>query len=358
MVIAEVALIPARRTIAVCLWPLLALCLSVILPPRAGAEDAEDPQSFWRPASPSKPTPDREDDRPPVDAPATENKAPVWLPRRPGGAIQRAGTIETDRGPILTAPKEQELKPKWLPRATGGNEDLPSPRRLPEAPAAPLTEEQAVLLGAARNAASRRQWDQAIQRYEEYFRRFGTGQLDVRREYAGILVQAGRTRQALEVYQQLLVRDQGDEQLRLVAADVAILHKDYKLAVALLLPVVQRQPNNVEAANRLTRAFLFDDDFPRAWQVFEQHLAKLRPGDETTPRTFPALLVDLERSADAIAFLRPILEKKPLTPNCWRPRSAPSLGSKIGPMPWKRCTRWRAAARRRRAFVRSWATRC
>jgi tetratricopeptide (TPR) repeat protein len=200
---------------------------------------------------------------------------------------------------------------------------MPPPRRLPTPEGAPqpaphnppstipLGEEASILLGAARNAAARRQWDQAIPRYEEYFRRFRDERLEVRREYAGILVQAGRTRQALQEYQQLLARHPDDAALALVAADIAILTRDYQQAIALLSPIVQKEPGNVEAANRLARALLFEGDFPRALQVVDQHLANLRPGEARVPRTFPALLVDMERSTEALAFVRPMLDSRP-----------------------------------------------
>jgi tetratricopeptide (TPR) repeat protein len=200
---------------------------------------------------------------------------------------------------------------------------MPPPRRLPTPESAPppaqpnppstipLSEEVSILLGAARNAAARRQWDQAIPRYEEYFRRFRDERLEVRREYAGILVQAGRTRQALQEYQQLLARHPDDRALALVAADIAILTRDYQQAIALLSPIVQKEPGNVEAANRLARVLLFEGDFPRALPVVDQHLANLRPGESRVPRTFPALLVDMERSAEALTFVRPMLDSHP-----------------------------------------------
>jgi predicted Zn-dependent protease len=175
----------------------------------------------------------------------------------------------------------------------------------------PNDEERAVLLGAARTAAARQQWDVAVTRYEEYFRRFGNKDLAIRKEYAGILVRAGKARQAFQEYQQLLAQTPNDQALRLLAADVAVISKEYKAAINLLLPLVQQDPKNAEAAVRLAQAYLFDDDVNLALETFDRYLTPLRPDDERTPRLLPALLVDLERSADALTLLKPMLERRP-----------------------------------------------
>jgi tetratricopeptide (TPR) repeat protein len=189
-------------------------------------------------------------------------------------------------------------------------EEAPPPRRLNPATANPGVD-RAVLLGAARNAVRLKNWEAALSRFEEYFRRFGRDEIDVRKEYAGVLVQAGRLPQAVEEYQDLQKRFPEDAEVRTALADLAVRVKDYRRAIGLLGQAIQRDPGNVEMATRLARAHVFQDDFPRAVQVFDQYLARLRPGDERVPDAFPALLVDLERPADALTFLGPLLAKRP-----------------------------------------------
>jgi predicted Zn-dependent protease len=171
--------------------------------------------------------------------------------------------------------------------------------------------DRAVLLGAARNAVRMRNWESAVARFEEFFRRFGRDEADLRKEYAGVLVQAGRLPQAIGEYQDLLNRFPHDAEVRTALADLAVRVKDYRRAVGLLGPSLQREPGNLELATRLARAYVFEDDFPRAVQIYAQYLARLRPGEDRVPDALAALLVDLERPAEAIAFLQPQLAKRP-----------------------------------------------
>jgi predicted Zn-dependent protease len=197
-------------------------------------------------------------------------------------------------------------------------QELPPPR--PAAPAAAATAaparpdgDGALLLGAARNAVRLRNWDAALTRFEDYFRGHGED-TELRKEYLGVLVQAGRLQDALRAYQELLARFPGDADLRAAYADLAVRLRDYRQAVDLLAPALRHDPGNRELATRLARAYVFEDEFPRALEVFDRHLAALRPGDEIIPENFPALLVDVERPADALAFLRPMLTGKPPNP--------------------------------------------
>jgi tetratricopeptide (TPR) repeat protein len=171
-----------------------------------------------------------------------------------------------------------------------------------------------LLLGAARNAVRLRNWDAALARFEEFFRRFGRDDMAIRKEFAGILMQAGRLRQAANEYQELLNRLPDNSEIRVGLADLAVQLKDYRQAVGLLAPVLQREPRNYELATRLARAYIFEDNFPRALQVYDQSLAGLRPSDDRVPITFPALLVDLEQPRDAVAFLQPLLAVQPGNP--------------------------------------------
>jgi predicted Zn-dependent protease len=171
-------------------------------------------------------------------------------------------------------------------------------------------EERALLLGAARNAVRLRNWDAALARFDEFFRRYGED-VELRREYAGVLIQAGRLRPALAEYQKLLTRAPEDAGVRSAYADLAVRLRDYRQASELLTPALQREPGNVELATRLARAYVFQDDIPRALRIYDQHLAQLRPEGEKVPSAFPALLTDLDRPAEALAFLKPLLTKQP-----------------------------------------------
>jgi tetratricopeptide (TPR) repeat protein len=193
---------------------------------------------------------------------------------------------------------------------------LPRPgkasRSATASPTAP-DDERTLLLGAARNAASLRDWETALARFEEYFRRAGDDPA-LRKERAGVLVQAGRLQEALREYQSLLARSPADSDLRNACADLVVHLRDYRQAVAVLTPALEREPGNRELATRLARAYVFMDDYPHALQVYDRHLAQLRPADDNLPASFPALLVDLEKPADALGFLKAMLTRQPANP--------------------------------------------
>jgi tetratricopeptide (TPR) repeat protein len=193
---------------------------------------------------------------------------------------------------------------------------LPPPRRFsppdkiiattPREPPPPDPERN-LLLAAARNAVARGDWEVAIARFEEVFRRFGDD-LVLRREYAGVLVQAGQTERAIRQYKELLEGDPSNVALRVLLGDLHLLLKDYPAAVKQFELALQAQPGKATLAARLARAHFFEGDVARALEVYDRYLAKLRP-DEDSPRALGALLLDLGRYQEAIPFLVALLRK-------------------------------------------------
>src|SRR5262249_24980004 len=168
----------------------------------------------------------------------------------------------------------------------------------------------AALLGAARNAVRRGDLDEAITRFEDYLSRYPDDRA-VRQEYAGVLVQASRLKKAVEQYRQLIAAHPRRVELRLAVGDVYVLSRDYRKAVAQFRQALDIAPDNLEAAIKLARAYAIDNDFTGALDVFDRYLGKVRPGDENVPRSYAALLLDLERPREALAFLQPLREKDP-----------------------------------------------
>jgi tetratricopeptide (TPR) repeat protein len=176
--------------------------------------------------------------------------------------------------------------------------------------AEPLDADRAVLLGAARNAVKQQNWEQALARFEDYFKRYGDD-ITLRKEYAGVLVQAGRARDALAEFQRLVAREPGDRSLLISLGDVAVQAKEYTLAITTLIRALEAKPDDAEVAVKLARAYVFNEDFASALRVYDQYLARVRPDDDKAPRTLGDLLIDLERPGDALPFLKAQLEKKP-----------------------------------------------
>jgi tetratricopeptide (TPR) repeat protein len=205
-----------------------------------------------------------------------------------------------------------DVQPKNAPKGrpvqqttavAGTDEELPQPKVAEDG--------RNLLLGAARNAVRLRNWEVALARFQEYFRRFGSDDVKLLKECAGVLVQAGRVQEGLREYQNILQRFPDDPDVRIAYADLLLRTRDYGQAIRMLAPALQHDRGNLELATRLARVHVFNEDFPRALQIFDEHLAKLKPGDEKVPLAFPALLVDLERPGDALAFLQAMLAQQP-----------------------------------------------
>jgi predicted Zn-dependent protease len=100
-------------------------------------------------------------------------------------------------------------------------------------------------------------------------------------------------------------------ELRLAYADIYILEKEYKQAIQLLQQILEASRGNLEMATKLARAYVFDNDYTRATQVYDRYLAQLKPSDPNVPLELGALLLDLERPRDALPFLLAFQEKRP-----------------------------------------------
>jgi tetratricopeptide (TPR) repeat protein len=179
---------------------------------------------------------------------------------------------------------------------------LPMPAPEPEPPPRPPTREQLILLGAARTAARQGNWDLAISRFQEYFRLYGES-ATIREEFAGVLVQARRTSQAIEQYWQLLQRQPGNNRLRTILGNVYVLAREYQQAIAQYQQVLQARPEDVGVATRLARAHFFLGQIHETLKVYDRYLAKVKPGDEKLSPELGALLIDLGWYDQALPLL-------------------------------------------------------
>jgi tetratricopeptide (TPR) repeat protein len=170
--------------------------------------------------------------------------------------------------------------------------------------------DRTLLLGAARNALRQSDPALAVARYEEFFRRFGDDPA-VRQEYAGVLVSANRLHEAAAEYERLLARRPNDPQLHVALGDLHVAAKMYCKAVAEYQRALELTPGNLETATRLARAYTLNADLPHALEVYDSTLARLQPGDASVPARFGALLLDLERPAEALPFLFGLREQHP-----------------------------------------------
>ncbi|MGE3804770.1 MAG: tetratricopeptide repeat protein, partial [Gemmataceae bacterium] len=210
--------------------------------------------------------------------------------------------------PRLVFPAEEEVD----------EEPLPAPRPLPADPKrkpGPITPlERAALLGLARAEVKQGNLQAGLRRYEEYVAQFPDDHT-VRREYAGVLVQADQIDRALTEYRRLLAAEPSSVDLRLIVADVASIRKEYRLAIQSLREALELAPDNLDVATQLARMYTFAGRFREAYEVYEKTLARLRPGDVNVPRRFGALLIDLQLYPEALSYLRELHRQHPTDMN-------------------------------------------
>jgi tetratricopeptide (TPR) repeat protein len=260
----------------------------------------------------ANPSPTAEDNwrprtRPPTTAAPAAPAGDRWRPRGSGDPGVVPATHQQPAGP------KDGAVPGPRPRDEPAAEDIPTmPALVGGQPKAndQTKEERAILLSAARNAVKQGNLELAVSRYEEYLRRYGDDAA-VQKEYAGVLFSANRLGQAVEQYQRLLEGQPDNATLRVTLGDIFLANQEFRKAVAEFLRVLKQDPTNLEAAARLARAYALDEDLPHAQAVFDEHLAGLRPGDSAAPHGLGALLIDLDRPAEAARFLRAALEQRP-----------------------------------------------
>jgi tetratricopeptide (TPR) repeat protein len=169
--------------------------------------------------------------------------------------------------------------------------------------------EGAALLGLARIAVQEGELAEAVRRFDEYLRRY-PGDLAVRLEFAGVLVRAGERTRAIEEFQRLLAARPGNAEVSLALANVYIQAQQYHEAIPLLRTALEKAPGELTVAARLARAYALDRDFLHAQEVYDRYLAALKPGEARVPDDLAALLLDLQRPADALTFLLPQRDKQ------------------------------------------------
>jgi tetratricopeptide (TPR) repeat protein len=224
------------------------------------------------------------------------------------------GGPDLDAAPAPARPSGTALpRPALLPPPAAAEPEsttLPTPRRVERPAPRAASPRDAALIGAARAAVKQGNYADAVPRFEEYLTRFPDDDA-IRREYAGVLVQADRTAQAIGQYQQLLARKPDDAELLVLLGDLYVRTRQYKQAAGLYAQALRLTPERVDTAARLARALALNREYCRALEVYDRHLAALSAGDERVTRTVPSLLLDLGLYGQALAFLRPLLEKSP-----------------------------------------------
>ncbi len=185
--------------------------------PSSMSEDSA-PNSGWRPKSGLKPraaTDIRPAEYTPDNDIFIEPTPRKRLPQRP---------LAPDPKPVINRVQARQ-EPELMP-------ELPAPtavKPLSKTPDARAT----LIISAARNSVARGLIAEALPGFEEYIRLYPNDR-EVRREYAGLLVQADRVKNAIEQYRSLLVEEPENTSLLVPLADAYLQIKDFRKASALL----------------------------------------------------------------------------------------------------------------------------
>jgi tetratricopeptide (TPR) repeat protein len=224
-----------------------------------------------------------------AEATAAPGGAPTTLP----DPVPPARPLETSamQGEVIPSAPTQLKK-------DGAPEEGPEP-----------TSDDELLLYRARIAVKQNRFRDAVEFFERYLER-KPKDIAVREELAGVLITAGDLPRAIQQLEQLVAARPTDVPLRVRLGDAYVIAKQYRPAINQFLSALEMTPDTpenrssrLELATRLARTYAFDSDMVRANQVFDRYLARIRPEDPAAPRAMGALLLDLERAADALPYL-------------------------------------------------------
>lgn len=178
----------------------------------------------------------------------------------------------------------------------------PAPDAPPAADAASAVSRVQVLLHAARASVQRRDWPQALARFEEALA-LKPDDLDTRKEFAGVLFQSGDAERALSEYDRILQEAPLRADVRDAAVDALLALRDIESAIA-RLRAYPPELQGPEQRLRLARACMAADRPDDALPLFVE-LARAAPDRRAVRREY---LGAMAAAADSDRFARAVSE--------------------------------------------------
>ena len=194
------------------------------------------------------------------------------------------------------------------PASLSGNPQEQDPRG--KRPPIKRNPEQQLLLRSARNAVALTQIDEAADLFESYLVLVPTD-LEVRTEYAGLLVQKGRLDEARELYLNTLEELPLSSEIRNRLVDVLIISGEYAAAAIHLEEIVRLNPDDLPAAAMLCRAYSWVKDLEKAKAVYDRYLRKLDPQSPRDQALIAPALLDMQKPREALPHLLSLQAKSP-----------------------------------------------
>lgn len=172
------------------------------------------------------------------------------------------------------------------------------------------TTEEDLLLRSARNALKLGNTSEALKFFDSYLL-MRPEDVEVRIEYAGLLVGEGRLGQAKENYDEALFMRPSDADLLRSLANVLIMSGEYFSATRHLEDVLRIEPDDLESAALLCRCYTWIRDFENADEIFDRYLRKLDPLVEADQLLLAPVLLDMQRPKEALPYLERLHRRFP-----------------------------------------------
>ena len=172
------------------------------------------------------------------------------------------------------------------------------------------TTEEELLLRSARNALKLGNTAEALKFFDSYLL-MRPEDVEVRIEYAGLLVGEGKLGLAKENYDEALFVRPSDAALLRSLANVLIMSGEYSSATRHLENVLKVDPDDLESAALLCRCYTWIRDFENADEVFDRYLRKLDPLVEADQLLLAPVLLDMQRPKEALPYLERLHRRFP-----------------------------------------------
>lgn len=167
-----------------------------------------------------------------------------------------------------------------------------------------------ILLGAARTAAQRGDVAVAIERFQEFQKKYPDRE-EGPRGYADVLFQAGRVREALSLYERLLKKHPNDPSLIHSLVDALLNLGDHPRAKKMLADAVTKYPDRIDFAVSLALLYALDDETAEAEDLIRKSILGHPLPNRRTRLDAASLYIQLRRPKEAKPILDALLKTDP-----------------------------------------------
>ncbi len=167
-----------------------------------------------------------------------------------------------------------------------------------------------ILLGAAQNAARRGDIAEALERFQDFQKRYPNRE-EGPRGYADVLFQAGRANEALSLYERLLKKHPDDPVLTRSLVDALLNLGDHPRAKRMLAAAVKKFPKRIDFAVSLALLHALDDETAEAEELIQKSFQDRSLPDRRTKLDAAALYIQLRRPKQAAPILEDLRKTDP-----------------------------------------------